>query len=374
MSAAEPHADLLASRAPPNTEPFFTLAIPQYKRRRFLEVNLAHAFSQDCDDFEILVSDDLSPDDSNGVIPGVLEASNRPFRYFAQRRNLGYDGNVRFCLANALGKYVIMLGNDDALASPDVLSKLKQALIALQFPEVCVTNYEDWETGAVTRRAFGTAILGKGPAAAAHYFRSFSFTSGLIFSREAAARHDTDRWDKSVYIQIFLACRILAAGGRLGGLDVIAVLDHIRLDGKLVPETYRVRFENAPLSFNSLHTGLDSVARVTVDALAPYTDPRGRSVLIRRVYTQLLTITYPFWLFEYRRLANWGHAFGVARDLWPAHQLSEYKLTIRDRAFLWLVYFAVTLCGLTIPSGLFNRFRARISEWVRRWRQKLVVE
>ncbi len=374
MTRAESHAELLASRPPSTPEPFFTLAIPQYKRRRFLEVNLAHAFVQDCDDFEILVSDDLSRDDSNEVIPGILEASKVPFRYFAQRRNLGYDGNVRFCLANARGRYVIMLGNDDALASPDVLGKLKEAIIALQFPQVCITNYKDWETGAVTRRTFGTTVLGQGPAAAAHYFRSFSFTSGLIFSREAAALHDTDRWDNSVYIQIFLACRILAAGGRLGGLDVVAVLDHIRLDGKLVPETYRVRFENAPLSFDSLHTGLDSVARVTVDALAPYSDPRERSILIRRIYTQLLTITYPFWLFEYRRVANWGHAFGVARDLWPAHQLSEYKLRMRDRGFLWVVYFAVTACGLIIPSGFFNRFRARLSDWVRRRRQHLVAE
>jgi glycosyltransferase involved in cell wall biosynthesis len=363
----------LAYRAPPSPEPFFTLAIPQYKRRRFLEVNLAHAFAQDCDDFEILVSDDCSPDDSNEVIPGALQAAKVPFRYFAQRQNLGYDGNVRFCLGNALGKYVFMLGNDDALASPDVLTKLKEALIALEFPEVAVTNYKDWETGAVTRRAFGTSILGQGPAGAAHYFRSFSFTSGLIFSREAAARHDTDRWDKSIYIQIFLACRILAAGGRLAGLDVTAILDHIRLDGKLVPETYRVRFENAPLSFKPLHTGLDSVARVTVDALASYTNPGERSILIRRIYTQLLTITYPFWLFEYRRLASWGHAFGIARDLWPAHQLSEYKLRIRDRAFLWIVYFGVTACGLVIPSGLFNRFRGGLAEWVRRRRQQLVV-
>jgi glycosyltransferase involved in cell wall biosynthesis len=374
VNAPEQNAELLASRGPGSVEPFFTLAIPQYGRRRFLEVNLERAFAQDCRDFEILVSDDCSPDDSNAVIPGVMESSGVPYRYFAQRRNLGYDGNVRFCLKSARGKYVFMLGNDDALASPDVLSRLREAIVSLGLPEVCVTNYRDWESGEVTRRAFGTVILGKGPPAAAHYFRSFSFTSGLVFARDAAARHDTDRWDKSVYIQIFLGCRILAAGGRLGGVDLVAVLDHIRLDGKLVPETYRVRFQDAPLSFKPLHTGLDSVARVTVDALAPFVDPRERSILIRRIYSQLLTITYPFWLFEYRRLANWGHAFGVARDLWPAHQLSEYKLRLRDRAYLWMLYFAVTVCGLTIPAGFFNRIRGRLSEWVRRRRQHLVVE
>jgi glycosyltransferase involved in cell wall biosynthesis len=361
---AHPAAELLASREiPGGGEPFFTLAIPNYKRREFLEVNLRHAFAQDCRDFEILVSDDCSPDDSNQVIPGFLSASPVPFRYVAQSVNLGYDGNVRYCLNNAKGKYVFMLGNDDALASTDVLSRLKAALVSLDLPDMCITNYQDWHTQAVTQRAFSTSILGQGPAAAAHYFRSFSFTSGLVFKREAAARHDTDRWDRSIYIQIFLASRILASGGRLAGVDVVAVLDHIRLDGKLVPETYRVRYANAPLSF----------ARVTIDAISPFLDDAQRSNLVRRIYTQLLTITYPFWLFEYRQLANWGMSWGVARDLWPGHQLKEYKLRLRDRAYLWALYLAVTFCGLTIPAGLVHRFRHRLSTWVRRRRQHLVT-
>lgn len=375
MSAIhEQEAAVLASRDfHDGSQPFFTLAIPQYKRRKYLEVNLEHAFAQDSRDFEILVSDDCSPDDSNDVIPGVLAAQSVPFRYYAQRKNLGYDGNVRFCLNRARGKYVFMLGNDDALASPDVLSKLKDVLLSLDLPEVCVTNYKDWHTGAVTRRAFGSKLLGKGPAAAAHYFRSFSFTSGLVFKREAVAQHDTDRWDRSIYIQIFLGCRILAAGGRLAGADVTAILDHIRLNGKLVPETYRVRFAGAAFSVKPIHTGLDSVARVTLDAIAPFVDKSEKSRLTRRVYAQLLTITYPYWLFEYRRIANWGLAFGIARDLWPPRQLANYQLRWFDRAYLWVLYLVVTVCGLTIPTGLFNRIRGSLAGWVRRRRQHLVV-
>ena len=113
MSGPAAPAILLGSREFGGAEaPFFTLAIPQYKRRQFLEVNLEHAFAQDSRDFEILVTDDCSPDDSNEVIPGLLERSGRPFRYYAQHRNLGYDGNVRFCLNNACGKYVVRTAPD----------------------------------------------------------------------------------------------------------------------------------------------------------------------------------------------------------------------------------------------------------------------
>jgi glycosyltransferase involved in cell wall biosynthesis len=350
-------------------EPFITIAIPHYKRRRYLEINLASLFEQRFTDFEILISDDNSPDDSNDVIPLLLQKSGRLYRYYAQPSNLGYDGNVRFCLGAAHGRYVMMLGNDDALVSPTTLLDIADVLRRLNFPEVAITNYEDWESHAITRRAYGVKVLGAGPHTAIHYFRSFSFTSGLIYDRIAAAKHETARWDRSIYYQIFLACRIIAAGGRLGALDVRAVRDHIRLDGELVPETYRNRFKNAPLSFAWRHTGLDSVVRVTVDAVLPFISKSEQSASIRRIFTQVLTITYPYWLFEYRQLANWGFAFGIARDLWPSSRLAEYKLKLGDRLYLWMLYLLVTFAGLTIPARLFNNFRARIADFVRHRRQ-----
>lgn len=361
---------LLAShQANSDSEPFLTVAIPQFNRRRYLEVNLESLFAQEFTDFEILISDDCSPDDSNAVIPGILKVAGRSFRYYAQPTNLGYDGNVRFCLNAARGRYVMMLGNDDSLVSPTTLSDIASRLKQLRFPEVAVTNYEDWETHRVTRRMYGDSILGSGWETAAHFFRSFSFTSGLIYDGAAAARHETAKWDRSIYYQIFLACRIIAAGGQMAGLDLSVVRDHIRLNGDLVPETYRNRYKNAPWSFKWKHTGLDSVIRVTSDAVLPFVPAAQRSGAVRRIISQTLKIPYPFWLFEYRALANWGYGFGIARDLWPKHLLAEYQLNIWDRFYLWGLYLLVTLIGLTLPASLFNRVRHRLADIVRRRRQ-----
>lgn len=353
--------------------PFLTVAIPHYKRRQYLELNLKSLFAQSYDDFEILISDDKSPDDSNTVIPPLLHESGRQFRYYAQPSNLGYDGNVRFCLSAARGRYVMMLGNDDALVNRTTLTEVASRLNKLGLPEAAVTNYEDWETHRVTRRMYGDGILGSGWKTAAHFFRSFSFTSGLIFDRAAAAQHETASWDRSIYYQIFLACRIISAGGRLAGLDLSVVRDHIRLNGDLVPETYKNRFKNAPFSIKWLHTGLESVARVTAAAILPFVPANQHSALVRRIYTQILTITYPYWLFEYRHIATWGHALGIARDLWPGWRLAEYKLFFTDRLFLWCLYLAVTFVGLTFPASLFNKARARVADLVRRRRQNQVL-
>lgn len=361
--------ELLASGRSPAKTPLLTVAIPQYKRREYLELCLQSIFSQKFKDYEIVVSDDMSPDDSNEVIPGVLERSDSFYRYYAQRENLGYDGNVRFCLRAARGRYVMLLGNDDALTSPSTLQEVADGLASLDYPETAITNYEDWQSRQVSRRTYGTRIFGSGPMTAAYYFRSFSFVSGIIYKTAEAEKHETDKWDASIYYQIYLACRIIASGGRMGGIDVSAIRDHIRLDGELVPETYRNRYKGAGWTFKTKHTGLDSVARVTADAVLPLVPEANRSSICLAIWKQLLSITYPYWILEYRRLVNWSWGLAVARDLWPGRRLHEYPLRRFHLAYLWLIYLAVTVAALIIPPSLFTRLRHWIAQTVRQRRQ-----
>ncbi len=187
------------SSTPVGPHPFITIAIPHYRHRRYLEVVLDSIFAQDFDQLEIVVSDDQSPDDSSTVIPDVLQRAKRPFRYYVQPANLGYDGSVRFCLAAAQGRYVMLLGNDDALAGPQTIREIVDALTALNHPAVAFTNYCDYASGEVMQRALRTQVLGAGPRTAVQFFRSFSFVAGLLFDQEATQQHETDRWDQSVY-------------------------------------------------------------------------------------------------------------------------------------------------------------------------------
>jgi len=346
------------------------VAIPHYKQRPYLERVLHNIFEQTYDDFEIVVSDDCSPDDSNAVIPQLLASSGRPFRYYAQPTNLGYDGNVRFCLSAAQGQYVFMLGNDDALGGPDTLQTVAVLLNELELPDVAFVNCADWASGTVTRKAFGSRVLGSGPETAIRYFRSFSFISGCIFKQQAARQHETDRWDRSVFYQIYLASRIVAAGGRIAGLDVCAVRSNVRVDDAIVPTMYTVRWANAGWSWQPRHTGLDSVIRVTADAIVPFVPGERRSATLRQIIGQALTISYPYWLLEYRRVANWSFAVGIARDMWPRKLLAEYALGFVDRISLWGLYLAATTAGLIIPNRLFSMVRSRLAAFVRRIRQK----
>jgi hypothetical protein len=333
-----------------------------------LEVVLESVFAQDTEGFEIVVSDDCSPDDSQQVLPELLQRSGRSFRYYAQPVNLGYDGNVRFCLAAAQGEYVLLLGNDDALASPDSLRRIADALVNLNRPDVAFVNFADYASDQVTRRAQDTQLLGSGADTAIRFFRSFSFVSGLVFSTQAAQEHETGDMDGSIYYQIYLASRILAHGGNLAAIDQCAIRKDVRLYGQTVPN-YATSGADIPWSFRCRHTGLDSVIRVTAAAVLPTMPEELHSDAMRRIIGQVLAISYAHWLFEYRRVANWSAAVGVARGMWPGRLLAEYRLTPMDKVWLWAAYTSVTAAGLLFSASLFVRFRSRLANWVRRHQQ-----
>ena len=348
--------------------PLLTLAIPHYRHPQHLEVVLESVFAQDFDDFEILVSDDHSPEGPTDL-QRRLDLSPHPARYFYQPSNLGYDGNVRFCLREARGRFTFLLGNDDALYDESTLSDVAVELDRLRWPSISFTNTSDWaDPSVVDRRAIRTCSLGAGPSAALRHFRSFSFVSGLVLDSAAARSNETDRWDGSIYYQIYVACRIISAGGSLAGIDLVTVRKDVRVGGETV-ETYEQRASTAGWSLRRRHVGLDSVARVTLDAVSPFLSEKDLRMAIRSIMTQLFSLTYPYWLMRYRAISNWSLAFGVAREMWPARQLAAFDLGLRDRARLWNLYMVSTLAGLVFPQKLLDRLEGRVRNWTRRRRQ-----
>jgi hypothetical protein len=171
-----------------------------------------------------------------------------------------------------------------------------------------------------------------------------------------------------VYYQIYLASRIMATGGRLASLAISAIRKDVRVDDQTVAN-YATKVKNAPRSFASRHTGLDNVIRVAVDGTLPSVPAGERSSTLRRIIAQIFTITYPFWILEYRRVSRWSLAVGVARGMSPGPLLREYPLNAADRAYLVTLWWVVTIAGLLLPIQLFTRLRGRVGSLVRRLQQ-----
>lgn len=92
--------------------PKVTVAVPTYRGVRHIAAALESVLQQSYGDFELLVIDDNSPDDTRAV---VEQFSDSRLLYLRNERNLGPEGNWNRCLEMARGTYFKLLPHDDTL-------------------------------------------------------------------------------------------------------------------------------------------------------------------------------------------------------------------------------------------------------------------
>ena len=114
--------------------PRISILIPCYQQAQFLPEALDSVLQQDFQDFELIASDDASPDNTFSVLQDYSRRDSR-IRIFRQTTNLGMVENWNFCLREARGEAVKLMGGDDRLDHPDCLSRQWQSL---QIPGVAL--------------------------------------------------------------------------------------------------------------------------------------------------------------------------------------------------------------------------------------------
>jgi glycosyltransferase involved in cell wall biosynthesis len=109
------------------SRPKVSVLIPTYQYGRFLPAAIESVLAQDFPDFELLISDDGSRDESAAVIRRYAARDPR-IRFSIHERNLGMVENWNWCLREARGDYVKYVFGDDCLPSPQALSRLVEML------------------------------------------------------------------------------------------------------------------------------------------------------------------------------------------------------------------------------------------------------
>ena len=95
--------------------PKFTVIIPLKDRGEYIGPTLRTCMLQDYPNFEVVVSDDCSEDNSVEVIRELAEQDHR-IKLFAHDHHLGMRDNFEFALNQVDSGYVMALGGDDGLA------------------------------------------------------------------------------------------------------------------------------------------------------------------------------------------------------------------------------------------------------------------
>ncbi len=109
--------------------PFFSVIIPLYNKADYIEETLQSVFAQTFEEYEIVIVDDGSTDDSVAVVKGL----NHPKIKFFQQENKGAGAARNTAIASAKGKYLALLDADD-FWYPNHLEALKESIVL--FPEM----------------------------------------------------------------------------------------------------------------------------------------------------------------------------------------------------------------------------------------------
>ncbi len=134
----------------PNRDPKFTVMIPTREREGTLPAAIASALVDPRDDLEVLVVDNFG----EGGVRTIVEAiADRRVRYVRAPRRLPMSENWSFGLGHVRGRYVFILGDDDAMM-PDGLARVDRCLRETGQPIVAwrkETSYY-WKDAILTAR------------------------------------------------------------------------------------------------------------------------------------------------------------------------------------------------------------------------------
>lgn len=107
-------------------EQLVSIGLPVYNGQRFLRRALDSLLVQDYKNFELIISDNASTDETSKICLEYAQKDKR-IKYIRQKENTGMLKNFTFVLQQSKGKYFMWAAYDDIWA-PSFISTLKTAL------------------------------------------------------------------------------------------------------------------------------------------------------------------------------------------------------------------------------------------------------
>jgi glycosyltransferase involved in cell wall biosynthesis len=333
--------------------PFFSFCIPNYNRTDFLLQTLKSIAEQTFIDYEVCISDGKSTDERFSEIRNFIELSKIPHCLYESPINLQYDPNLRSAISRSSGEYLILMGNDDALSTPDTTTHIHKVITDHPNTGVLITNYRELSSGRTFNRMKFTGPLGKGPSIAATTFRDYSFISGIVMHGPSARALATDLCDGGEMYQMYLGAAIITSGKELTGTQEVCIDKDIQIQGLQV-ETIKTRPKltprwsdrpNLPMMriFDTVSVGIESV--LPEKKLGKY---------YVAILNQLYSFTYPYWVLQYKHLQSFKYTLLFLYCLRPSKLLRNRRLTVLELFHVWAIYLFTGTIALMTPIKLFK--------------------
>lgn len=142
-----------------NQTPKISVYITNFNYGKFIKESIESVLSQSCQEFELIVIDDGSTDDSKAIIETYAQHPKVTIIY-QQNKGLNISNNIALRIAR--GKYLIRLDADDYLHK-DALHLLSQQLdadgdVGLVFPDYYVVDIEGHVISEIKRHDFDKEV------------------------------------------------------------------------------------------------------------------------------------------------------------------------------------------------------------------------
>lgn len=97
----------------------FSICVPAYNGEKVIGETLRSVLSQSFANFEVIVVDDCSRDNTEKVVKGFKD---KRIKFFKNKQNLGYSKNLEECRKKATGDILYLMGQDDILGKDALLN------------------------------------------------------------------------------------------------------------------------------------------------------------------------------------------------------------------------------------------------------------
>jgi len=167
----------------------FSILIPTYNKALLLKMAIESILRQSFDDYEIVVGDDCSSDNTEEIVKSFRDDR---IKYYRNDKNLGYGMNLQACYGRSSGQIIFLMGHDDVLLK-DALLKTYNAFFLrddigvitrpyywfyddIKIPVRAIRPYNDKKDSVIS------ILDGKGQIKS--LFESLGQLSGLAFKKE----------------------------------------------------------------------------------------------------------------------------------------------------------------------------------------------
>lgn len=103
------------------SKPFFSIVIPTYNRSDDLNVAIKSVLRQSFNDYEIIVSDNASTDNTEKICKSF---NDKRIKYHKNMTNIGTCRNIYKVIKLARGSYIFILGDDDFIFKKSTLTNV----------------------------------------------------------------------------------------------------------------------------------------------------------------------------------------------------------------------------------------------------------